>query len=283
MIVRASLALAVALLITACAARPTCAIEPLPPGPPFLWRVQRDGGPVVWLYGTVHNGGADGVPAAAWTALAASRRFTSELGDLEPDREQLRRLASLPRGKGLDFLLPQDDWWDLRDALTGVIKPDELRRVRPWYAMSLLTGKVAPSPSPTMDVALARRAKSAGLPVDHLETWGEQLPLLADAVGIPDLQEAIHARGTMRCDLDRMRASYDAGSAERMSRHLNVAGSGKLLTDRNARWLPVIEGYLAGDGAFVAVGLSHLLEDGGLPARLAARGYSVERATTTVP
>ena len=38
----------------------------------------------------------------------------------------------LPRGKGLDQLLPTDKWWDLRDALRGVVKEQELARARPW-------------------------------------------------------------------------------------------------------------------------------------------------------
>jgi uncharacterized protein YbaP (TraB family) len=50
-----------------------------------------------------------------------------------------------------------------------------------------------------------------------------------------------------------------------------------LLAERNRRWLPQIERYLAGGGAFVAVGLGHLLGGAGLPAMLAHAGYAVER------
>ena len=269
-------------LVAGCAAARPCPIEPLPQGPPFLWKVQRGDGPVVWLYGTVHNQGAGGVPAAVWTVLEKSPRFASELGDLEPDPDEFRARVKLPRGKGLDFLLPADDWWDLSELLRDRVKPADLARVRPWYAMSLLTSKLAPPAGESMDRALARRARARGLAVDHLETYADQLAVLGE-VGVADLQQALHARSTMRCDLDRMRASYDAGDADRMTLHLNVAGSGILLTDRNARWMAALEGYLASDGAFVAVGLGHLLGDGGLPALLVARGYSVERATTALP
>ena len=266
-----------ALVLAACAGQPRCPVEPLPQDAPFLWRAQRGAGPVLWLYGTLHNLGADGVPAEAWTALAAAPRFASELGVAEPDPDELRALATLPRGKGLDVLLPLDDWWDLSELLRGVIKPDDLRRARPWYAMSLVTARVAPGPTPTMDVALAARARAAGRPIDALETWHDQLTTVAAAVALPDLIEALHARGTMRCDLAAMATSYRAGRAERMARHLNLAGAGALVTERNARWLPRLEAYLAADGGFVAVGLTHLLGDGGLPALLAARGYTVAR------
>jgi uncharacterized protein YbaP (TraB family) len=270
-------AAALALALVGCAPSPRCPVEPLPREAPFLWRVARGDGPPVWLYGTLHNAGAADVPAAAWAALTAAPRYASELGDAELDPDELRALARLLRGKGLDALLPADDWWDLEGELRGRIKPDDLRRARPWYAMSLLTAKLAPGPSPTMDEALTRRARALRHPIDALETWRAQLTTVADAVTITDLQDALRARATMRCDLDAMKQSYVAGVAARMARHLNVDGAGRLLHDRNAAWLPAIERYLAADGAFVAVGLSHLLGDDGLPAQLAAHGYTVAR------
>ena len=266
--------------LVGCATTPTpCAVPTLPVEAPFLWRVERDGA-VLWLFGTIHNAGGDSVPPAAWAALEASPRFASELGAVEADPDLIRELAKLPRGKGLDALLSADDWWDLSELLRGVIRADDLKRTRPWYAMSLVTGKVAPSPDPTIDVALTRRAKARHLPIDALETWRDQLAVVADAVTLDDLRDALHARGSMRCDLAVMRGSYDAGSAARMELHLNVAGASALVASRNAAWLPALEGYVASGGAFVAVGLGHLLGPDGLPAQLAARGYAVERVTS---
>ena len=120
------------------------------------------------------------VPAAAWDALAAAPRYASELGDAEPDPDELRDVVRLPRGKGLDQQLAADDWWDLSELLRGRIKPEDLARVRPWYAMSLVTSRVAPGPSPTMDEALTRRAAALHHPVDALETWHAQLATVAD-------------------------------------------------------------------------------------------------------
>lgn len=273
----AALALA---LVAACGGAPRC--PPLapsgPPQAPFLWKVQRGDGPVVWLYGTFHHAGAAVVTPQVWRALEGAPRFVSELGEAEPDADRFRDLARLPYGtQGLDFQLPSDDWYELRDALAPVIKPAELARLRPWYAMSLLTRTVAPSASPTMDTALTTRAHERGTPIEALETWDEQLPVLADGVSIADLREAIGARATMRCDLAQLDANYATGDLAVMHVRLNVDGSARLLTDRNQRWLVAIERHLAGGGAFVAVGLSHLSGDGGLPALLAARGYSVTR------
>lgn len=278
--VLAALAALVALALAACgASRPACEIAAAhePHGAPFLWRVQRGDGPVLWLYGTFHNGHAR-VPPAADAALASAAHFASELGDTEPDPERLRELARLPRGKGLDALLPAGDWWDLRDALRGVVAEDVLARSRPWFAMTQLTSAMAPSPRPTMDVALATRARERKIPVDALETWEEQLTALDAAVTLADLQQAIHERKTMQCSIDRLLAAYAAGDLDAMGQLLGVAQSETLLAARNRKWLPALERYLAARGAFVAVGVSHLAGAAGLPALLARAGYTVERA-----
>jgi len=279
--------LVAAVTVAACAsAKPTCAISTGRPGdgpkpadaPPFLWRVQKGTGPVVWLFGTIHNAARAEVPPAAWRALETSARFASELGDLEPDGEALRELTRLPSGKGLDQLLPADDWWDLRDALVGVIREDDLRRTRPWYAMARLTATAAPPPSPTMDVALAAHARDRRMPVDALERWEDQLGVLARSVEVSDLREAIRARHRMRCELAGLRAFYATGDLEAMKKLLANPRSAQLLVERNRTWLPRLETYLAGEGAFVAVGLGHLIGEANLPSLLASAGYTVERS-----
>jgi uncharacterized protein YbaP (TraB family) len=246
-----------------------------------LWRVRRAGGdgPTLWLFGTVHHLGLAGVPAPALRALDTSTTFASELGDVEPDPDSMRTYARLPRGKGLDQRLPMDDWFDLRDLLRPSIKEAELARARPWLAMSLLTSQLANAPKPSMDFALAERARDRGLPVEPLETWEAQLAVIDATVDEHDLLEALHARHTMRCDLGRIRDVYLAGDADTLDRLLRGKNARMLLTDRNRAWMPQLERYLAADGAFVAVGVAHLTSaEDGLPAMFTAAGYEVERA-----
>lgn len=274
---RGVLALLVAL--AACgSAQPKCELPARPRGAPFLWRVQKGDGPVLWLYGTIHDAGLDAVPPAALAAMDASHVFASELGDEQPDVDAVRELTRLPRGPSLDQLLGNDDWWDLRDALIGVIKEDELKRVRPWYAMSLLSSHATPTRGPSMDDQLAQRAEDHHDEVDHLETWRDQLTALAGVVEISDLKEAIHARKAMRCELDEMRSIYDAGDLDGMATLLIVPRiAPQLVYARNDRWLPALEKMLADRGGFVAVGLGHMIGDRGLPALLAHAGYTVAR------
>jgi uncharacterized protein len=268
-----------ALLVACGGSQPHCELPARPTAPtqPFLWRVQRGDGPILWLYGTVHNGGTADVAPAAWRALDSSTLFVSELGDSEPDPGLAGELARVKSGKGLDQLLPADDWYDLRDALEGRVREDDLRRARPWFAMTQLMSKMSPAPSPTMDFALAKHARDRNIGVAQLESWRDQLAALDAAVGVADLQQALHARHTMGCALSTMLVTYATGDLPAMQKLLLVEGTASLLAPRNQKWLPQLESYLTDKGAFVAVGLGHLAGDDGLPALFARAGASVER------
>jgi uncharacterized protein YbaP (TraB family) len=263
--------------LTACgASAPHCELPKSATGAPFLWKVQRDGGPIVWLYGTIHVAGLAAVPQAALAALDGAKHFASELGDAEPPAE-IADLARLPFGKVLDAMLPQDDWIDLVDAMRGTMKEDDLRHARPWFAMTRLTSKLAASPKPSMDDALTDRAKDHHVPIDALETWDAQMKALVDGVTIEDLEQAIHARATIGCEVDQMRVLYTNGDAAALEPRLVVRDQATLIDARNAKWQAQLERYTTSGGAFVAVGLGHLLGPHGLVAVLAAAGYSVDR------
>ncbi len=273
-------------LLAACGgpAAQKCTINVTKPAdpPPFLWRVTKDN-VTVWLYGTIHNGTSRDVPAVAWTALSSSLQFASELGDAEPESDVIAKLMNIESGKTLDFLLSPDDWYELRDILRGNVREDELRRFRPWFAMIRLTQKLSPPPSQTMDAAFAERAKKAGKPVDALESWREQLETLASSVTIKDLADAIHARGTMKCELAGMLAFYVTGDVDAMKKWLAMEASEQLLGARNRKWLAQIEAYFGTGGAFIAVGLGHLIGDHNLPALLSEKGYTVARVASGKP
>jgi len=268
------------LALCACTAKPApCPVAPAvaPSGAPLLWRVHKAGGPTVWLFGTIHDAGLPAVQPPVRVALAASTRFVSELGDREPDREAMRELSRIERGPGIDQQLPADDWWDLRDALRGKIREDDLKRARPWYALILLDRQSAPKIE-SMDVGLARTARTQHLPIEGLETPEDQLRALDSVVTVDDLAQAIRTRKTLSCAYSGLLAAYAAGDVAALDPMLVIPRSAEaLLWARNRRWMPAIERYLGDRGAFVAVGLGHLIGEQGLPELLAKAGYSVER------
>ncbi len=269
--------LVLVLAVTGCTKGPQCKLAPITTTEPaFLWRVHK-GADVVWLYGTIHDAGMEAVPQVALDALDKSVRVVTELGATAPDPDIFRKYARV-RGPGIDQQLRSSDWYDLLDVLRGVIKEDDLKRAAPWYAMSLLTTALGPKPGPSMDALIGKRAQHLAIPVDALETWEHQLNLLNTVVDVSDLQEAIQARATMRCDLERLQMAYRAANTEIMTALLvTPRTAATMLHERNRTWLPKIETYFGKGGAFVAVGLGHMLGDQGLPALLAKAGYTVER------
>ena len=245
---------------------------------PLVWRVQGAGGGTVWLYGTIHDAGAEDVPPSVWALLDAAPAFVSELGDAEPDRARLSELARLPWGQVLDHLLPADDWWELTTAMLGAMTEDELRHARPWFAMVRLIGHMARSPRPSMDDALTAHARARGIAIAGLESWAAQVEALDRSVTVADLSKAIHGRLGVACELARLRSAYRTADLPELTRALvGTPQSEALLRERDRRWLPQIERYLAGGGAFIAVGLGHLLGDAGLVAMLARAGFTTER------
>ena len=102
--------------------------------------------------------------------------------------------------------------------------------------------------------------------------------ILFEALGTPAAAQAIRERKAMRCQLVAARDAYAAGDLPVMEQVFGRDPTGTMLAPRNRRWLPKLEAYLAGGGAFVAVGIGHLVGPEGLPALLAADGYRVERA-----
>jgi uncharacterized protein YbaP (TraB family) len=232
----------------------------------------------VWLFGTIHDAGIPAVQAPVLAALTGSTRFASELGETEPDRDAMRELSRIERGPGLDQQLPTDDWWDLRDALRGKIREDDLRRARPWYALILLNRLSAPT-TESMDLGLAKIARARTLPVEGLETPEDQMRALDSVVTIDDLAQAIRTRKAMTCAYDGLLGAYAAGDLAALEPMLVIPRTAEpMLWARNRRWLPAIERYLGDRGAFIAVGLGHLLGEQGLPALLGKAGYTVERA-----
>src|SRR5262249_5720846 len=158
-----------------------------------------------------------------------SKRFVDEMAPLPPD--EVRERARLPRGQSLDQLIGADDWFELRDALSGAISEDDLKRARPWYAMSLLTSVMAPGPGRSMDGALGAEARRENLAVDHLETGEEQLATLADSVSVEDLRQAIAERRDMRCYVADLRAAYRAGDGDALRGQLGEEAASKLLDE----------------------------------------------------
>jgi uncharacterized protein len=246
------------------------------PHPPiFLWAAHPpDGGAPLYLFGTWHYGDAEDVPARAWGRMAAQKIVVLELGEPKVTDDP-RPLRELPRGQSLQALLPASDWFDLLDLVRGRVNEEVLRRARPWYATILVMNALYPRYGSGMDVQIRQRALGAGQKLEALEEPEAPVAGLDATLGMDELLYTIRHPEESRCSLERGFAAYKAGLDDAMRPNRGDEKDALLVDDRTRRWVDKLVTLKA--GAFVAVGVSHLVGDNGLPALLAGRGYRIER------
>lgn len=264
---------------------------------PFLYAVRNTEQPS-YLFGTVHVGVSleEALPGQAFEALANPRIVLVEIDPATVSPQQLADAARVPRrGPTLDRLLPSLLWHDLTEELSGVMAAEGLKQMRPWFAMMMLMQqRVAVmhdgAPPEAMDLSIVRYAREQGIEVGALERLRDQLQALG---GVPDeqmlqmLQEMLEDPEAAQQKLVDMLEAYRQGDELRLAQLVfdpaEVARAPemyeRLFTRRNAAWMPRLERELEAGGAFVAVGVGHLLGDDGLVAQLRERGFPVERVS----
>ena len=278
------IALMAALLLAGCG-------EPAPDAPapaPAMWEVTRADGQKAWLFGTVHAL-PDGL---AWRTPLLSSVLeetdllvveVSDLGNSNLAEQAFTALATTPGMPPLLSRVPAADRANLAAALERVDMDEaQFASTETWAAALIIanaerTGEVANG----VDRALL----SHGLRVSALESFGKQFAIF-DRLAPAD-QQVLLVETAQDADPAEERAmveAWAAGDTEALQREID---SGfltdpelrqALLIARNDAWTVEVVRLL--DGGYrplVAVGAAHLLGPEGLPALLAARGYTVRR------
>ncbi|HEY4178566.1 MAG TPA: TraB/GumN family protein [Kofleriaceae bacterium] len=277
------LALVVAIVLGACASGPTCALPPIPqPVHPWVWTVHGPNGAIV-LFGT-HQGASDkDIPDTAKGFLASSQVLVVEAleggkfdtYDASPDaRYYLRRPDVVP---SLMKSLSNDDFAELKQRLH--VSSQELARMRPWVAQSLLVRTVLAFPSPNMPTAISQFAEDHHIKVEALDSWEMQ------TVFLDMITDASNVRGALRnpdlsCAFEADVGRYRSGLEQAYSHESPEATPNKraAIAERQRVWTDKLAAYLdSGEKAFVAIGVQNIVGPDGVLATLAARGYTYER------
>ena len=261
----------------------------------FLWRIDKDGRSA-YLYGTLH------VAKLAWTfpgprvaqALAASDTLALEIDLHDPDvlRGLVDGMAAAATGP-----LPEP----LRERLARLAAIEclspEFTRLSPELQIGTLLSMAGRrdglDPAYGIDNVLSGWGHATRKTVVSLETPAMQLRALL----LPDAAEQISfvessldelESGRARPQLARMAqvwADADLPTLTRfedwcecMKTGSDRAAMARLLDDRNPALADAIDAlHASGRRVFAAVGSLHMVGPNGLPARLARRGYRVER------
>jgi uncharacterized protein YbaP (TraB family) len=281
---RRVLALAVALWLAGCNAEPA---HQWPEPAPALWEVTGHNGEKAWLFGTIHAL-PDGVE---WRTREIERAFDNsdllmvEIADVGNSSAAAKAFDTFAKTQGLPALsvrvAPAD-----RPALARLMQRAGMDDADFWdtetWAAALLLANATRVSDATNGVD--RDLLDDGKPVEALESFAGQFArfdaldetaqreLLADIARATSDDETEEVTAWLTGDLaelhDEMEDAFVHQPALRQT----------LLVDRNAFFAArIVETIEERHVPFVAVGAGHMLGPDGLPALLAARGYTVTR------
>ncbi|MEO5707382.1 MAG: TraB/GumN family protein [Alteraurantiacibacter sp.] len=286
MMLRLLTGLVAALALAACTAEKPAQDWPEPS--PALWHVTGPDGAEGWLFGTIHA-----LPeGVAWETPLVEQAFAradvlvvevADLADGETAAAAFAQRASSPGLAPLTDRVPATDRALVVSMLNQANRSEtDFAQTETWAAaLQLAGGERLGDPALGVDRALLAR----GLPVQGLEGFTAQFDIF-DRLP-PDEQADLLvavARETQAADPDADLRAWLTGDLATLQQRAfgGMLGDAELRTalldDRNRAWLTRITALLgSGRKPFVAVGAVHMLGDTGLPALLAARGYTVTR------
>ena len=261
---------------------------------PALWEVSSAEGHKAWLFGTVHvlPDGVEWDTETLASSLAAADLLIVEianLGDGAAAQAAFEELAYTP-GLGAFRGRQRTGWgsgersaFDSKvDALIGTNRSVLQTDIEDWAAALQIASLVTEGdPANGVDRALLASDK----PRMGLETYASQFAIF-DALSPADQQQFLDAVvfEESETDASTMNLAWLTGNLAELE-SMSITGiladaevREALLTARNQRWVGQIAPLIrAGREPFVAVGAAHMLSDEGLPALLAAQGFTVKR------
>jgi len=265
-----------------------------------LWRIERDGRSS-WLYGTIHVGRGDWVRPGPTIqkALVQSDTLALEL-DLRDeataqvmgqpaDPALLARMLSGERARRLE-----------RQNTEACVPPGTLSKLQPILQVTALAGLAGRAdglyPEFGVDETLAVSARNGNKPVVALESAAEQLKALTGESEAEEAEQVDAAldeleSGKLRGQLKELADVWARSDAARLARYpewcdcLKTTAEQRLmkrlLDDRNPNLADGIERlHFGGKRVFAAVGALHMIGPQGLPALMAARGFTVTAVLT---
>lgn len=279
---------------------------------PLFYHVTGSNGEEMWLLGTIHVGNSrtSNLPAPIYAALDASNALVVEFDiqtfevQAKTDKELQTYLADSYFYTDGSTLADHIDS-ELYDYVIDLMKASgnynqNIAMCKPFALESAISNFYLVqsnllTPEDGVDRRLLSYAKSTGIQILDVESATFQLGLLS---GYSDeLQEVLLASTVaadptkywqsiselyeMWCagDINGIRTALATDTSEMTQEELELYNefNDAMTADRNKKMGEVALGYLeSGETIFYAVGLAHLIEDGGLIQTLADAGYTVE-------
>lgn len=246
-----------------------------------------------YLYGTFHL-----VCPNDLTITDAIKKAIGDAGQvyLELDMDDpammsgMMKAMMLPGGKTLKDYLKPDDYTLLDNYLKQKMNMNlqQVGMMKPIGLMSLMYMTVLPCQPASYDMTFAQMATQEKKEVLGLESLDAQLaaldkiPMEQQLKGLVDMAKK---PDEAKQEFNKLLTAYKAHDLTKLAKLMKTSEfSGgdfaqyedKLLGDRNANWIPVIEKAASQKPTFFAFGAGHLVSDKGVVSLLRKRGYTVK-------
>lgn len=256
----------------------------------LLWKIEGNGiEKPSYLYGTIHL--ICPIDFVLTDTLKACLKQTEQL-TLEIDMDDPGMMMAMTQNmlmkenKTLKDLLKPSDY----DRLNAYFKDSvgmniaALERAKPFVLMSVLLNRVLACQPQSYELSLMNLAKQQQAEVVGLETIEEQMaifdsiPYQSQATMVLNLIDSLPQA---RREFWKMVELYKQQNLEAlyaltMESEFEVEKNQEvLLTDRNRRWIPIIQRQVKEKPTFVAVGAAHLGGPAGVIALLRQQGYTL--------
>jgi uncharacterized protein YbaP (TraB family) len=260
-----------------------------------VWKVTSAAGNVLYLAGSIHALKSTDypLPSAYNRAFDASDRLVCEVDPkaLDKSSKGLLKAGEYPKGDSLKNHVDPRTYDYLRRLFKLMeVQETKFARYRPWFLSLMLQEPALYGMSETLGVEefLMQRARANAKPVLGLESAHEHADIF---LGLNDRQSEamllimfIPAERNSGSEGDALANAWRRGDADTdtrifMNGFRDFPSLGdRLLTNRNRKWVPKIEGYLrTGKTYLVVAGAAHMGGPNGVLALLRARGYRIEQ------
>lgn len=283
------------LLLTFCRpAAPPQAAAPLEKT--VLWEVSGKGLPAPsYLFGTIHAVCAQDLTITEniKSRLGASRQLYLELDLDDPNMlggmqglMSMQGLLFMKDGTTLETLLSKEDYQLVNGYFSDSlgIPLGLMKNIKPFFLTSMVLPAVMDCQPTSWETSLSELAKAKGTEVKGLETVEEQLAFF-DKISYQDqaamLVEGLRNAGKSKEDFRSLVSLYQQGDIEALQKIVTAQSSGLgkydqlLVTERNNRWVPLVEKAAREKSTFFAVGAGHLGGPEGMVRLLRKAGYTV--------